>query len=251
MSSLEEHYQTLDACPTASLKEIRLLYRDLAQVWHPDRFQENPRLREKAEAKLKAINHAYETIRKNHQSGEQPNPRAEPRPAPVEPSTFSEGEVEALGWYAKAAAEGHADAQCIIATMYAEGQDVPRDEIKAIHWFKKSAEQGHAAAEFQMGLRYYAGGGVPKDPKKAVRYYQRAAFQGHAKAQFNLGIMYTNGVHISQDDITAYSWFTIAAANGHADAETLRSSIEGMLGESGVQDAKRQIASFRARIHPG
>ena len=48
MSSLEQHYQILDASPSASLKEIRIIYRDLTQVWHPDRFQENRRLHEKA-----------------------------------------------------------------------------------------------------------------------------------------------------------------------------------------------------------
>jgi TPR repeat protein len=248
MSSLEEHYQILDASPAASLKEIRLIYRDLAQVWHPDRFQENPRLREKAEAKLKAINHAYEAIRKSHRSGELPKPSSSEKPPPAKRPAVREEEDEALGWYAKAAGDGHADAQCIIATMYAEGQLVPRDEMKAIHWFRKSAAQGHAAAEYQMGLRYYAGGGVPKDPQKAFHYYQRAALQGHAKAQFSLGIMYANGVHISQDDVTAYAWFTVAASSDHPDAETLRRSIEGMLSESDLRGAKNRIATLRARI---
>ena len=39
---------------------------DLVKVWHPDRFQGDSRLREKAERTLQGINEAYEALR-NHQ----------------------------------------------------------------------------------------------------------------------------------------------------------------------------------------
>ena len=45
--------------PGASAVEIKGAYRDLVKVWHPDRFGSDPRLREKAEDKLKQINEAY------------------------------------------------------------------------------------------------------------------------------------------------------------------------------------------------
>ncbi|MBW4488986.1 MAG: GUN4 domain-containing protein [Trichocoleus desertorum ATA4-8-CV12] len=57
------HYQTLEVEPGASQAEIKQAYRDLAVVWHPDRFTDNPRLREKAEEKLKQINAAYEILK--------------------------------------------------------------------------------------------------------------------------------------------------------------------------------------------
>ncbi|MGI9241716.1 MAG: J domain-containing protein [Verrucomicrobiales bacterium] len=256
MSFLEEHYKVLDASPSASIEEIRVLYRDLAQVWHPDRFQENARLREKAEAKLKAINHAYEAIREGHRSGIPPRsahthsekPSTPPPGRPAGNHSVPEAEADALGWYAKAASEGHADAQCIIATMYAEGRRVPRDEGKAIEWFKRSAAQGHAAAEFQMGLRYYSGGGVEKDPRQALNHYRRAALQGHAKAQFNLGLMLTNGAQIKQDNPAAFAWFTIASENGHAEAEPLRQSVAGTLTPDQRSESKKIAADLRARI---
>ena len=47
----------------ASKEELTQAYRDLANVWHPDRFVGNQRLQKKAEDKLKEINGAYETIR--------------------------------------------------------------------------------------------------------------------------------------------------------------------------------------------
>ena len=63
MTSAEEHYRTLEIEPGASLKEIKEAYRDLASVWHPDRFTGNSRLQEKAQEKLKEINSSYEYLR--------------------------------------------------------------------------------------------------------------------------------------------------------------------------------------------
>ena len=42
--------------------EIKEAYRDLVKVWHPDRFGDDPRLRQKAEEKLQQINDAYRVL---------------------------------------------------------------------------------------------------------------------------------------------------------------------------------------------
>lgn len=42
--------------------ELKLAYRDLVQVWHPDKFTHNDRLKERAEAKIKEINSAYSDL---------------------------------------------------------------------------------------------------------------------------------------------------------------------------------------------
>src|SRR5271157_1054404 len=49
--------------PGASREEVNQAYRDLVNVWHPDRFTTNQRLRKKAEEKLKEINASYEYIK--------------------------------------------------------------------------------------------------------------------------------------------------------------------------------------------
>jgi len=72
-------YEILDLNPGASVEEIKAAYRDAVAVWHPDRFVNNPRLKRKAEAKLKDINDAYKTLlsRKSNKGemGGQPRPK--------------------------------------------------------------------------------------------------------------------------------------------------------------------------------
>lgn len=55
-------FETLGIEPSASPDEIKQAHRDLVQVWHPDRYGNNERLRKKAEEKLKQINAAYDLI---------------------------------------------------------------------------------------------------------------------------------------------------------------------------------------------
>lgn len=57
--NIRKCYKTLDVGYGASMEEVRQGYKDLVRVWHPDRFADDPRLRKKAEEKLKEINGAY------------------------------------------------------------------------------------------------------------------------------------------------------------------------------------------------
>ncbi len=59
---LDRCFQILEIDRHASIEEARQAYKDVVNVWHPDRFSENPRLRAKAEKKLKEINAAYERV---------------------------------------------------------------------------------------------------------------------------------------------------------------------------------------------
>jgi hypothetical protein len=56
-------YRVLGLAPGATVDEVKTAYRDLAQVWHPDRFPDNNRLREKAQLNLQRINEAYGVLR--------------------------------------------------------------------------------------------------------------------------------------------------------------------------------------------
>jgi hypothetical protein len=59
---LSNCYEVLGVSEGASAQELKVAYRDLAKVWHPDRFAHDPRLQQKAQEKLKEINEAYEQL---------------------------------------------------------------------------------------------------------------------------------------------------------------------------------------------
>lgn len=60
--TLRRSFEILELKQDATLDDARQAYKDMANVWHPDRFAANPRLKHKAEQKLKEVNIAYETV---------------------------------------------------------------------------------------------------------------------------------------------------------------------------------------------
>ncbi len=60
---IQRCFDILEIDPDAGADDAKQAYRDLVNIWHPDRFSSNPRLQKKSEEKLKNINIAYETIR--------------------------------------------------------------------------------------------------------------------------------------------------------------------------------------------
>lgn len=89
MAVQNEDYQELGLEPGATPAEVKQAYRDMANIWHPDRFAHDPRLQDKAQEKMKAINDAY-----NRLSTLTPNPAPQPltpsagqavKPAPASP----------------------------------------------------------------------------------------------------------------------------------------------------------------------
>jgi curved DNA-binding protein CbpA len=49
--------------PTATFEEAQEAYRDMCQVWHPDRFEGNARLQAKATHAMREINEAWRLLR--------------------------------------------------------------------------------------------------------------------------------------------------------------------------------------------
>jgi hypothetical protein len=56
-------YKVLGLYPGASKEEVHGAYRDLVQVWHPDRFSHADRLQQKAQKNLKRINEAFAVLK--------------------------------------------------------------------------------------------------------------------------------------------------------------------------------------------
>ena len=60
---IERCFEILELDRGASPDEVKQAYKDIVNVWHPDRFSNNPRLKQKAGEKLKEVNVAYETLK--------------------------------------------------------------------------------------------------------------------------------------------------------------------------------------------
>jgi curved DNA-binding protein CbpA len=74
---LDRAFEVLGVKPGVSDRELKAAHRDLAKVWHPDRFLNDPRLQEKAQEKLKEINEAYEQLISRHKRRAPPARRRE------------------------------------------------------------------------------------------------------------------------------------------------------------------------------
>jgi competence protein ComGC len=68
--NLQRCLKILELETAGSLQEAKRAYKDLVRVWHPDRFEKNPRLKHKADKKLREINLAYNFLRSHIQSNQ-------------------------------------------------------------------------------------------------------------------------------------------------------------------------------------
>ena len=59
---MQRHYQILDISPRATKEEVRKAFHRQIKIWHPDRYSDNPKLREKAEKKTRELIYAYESV---------------------------------------------------------------------------------------------------------------------------------------------------------------------------------------------
>ena len=86
--------------------------------------------------------------------------------------------TEAVKWYRKAAEQGDANAQGLLAQCYKDGSGVEQDYYKAAKWYCKAAEQGNDCAQLNLGEFYEYGLGVEQNYDEAVKWYQIAGEQG-------------------------------------------------------------------------
>jgi len=88
MNDLDQYYRVLGLELGASLEAVNQAYRDLAFIWHPDRIpKDNLRLQQKAQEKLKEINHARDQLRSVRASVQNKNaqPQRSSKPAAPRP----------------------------------------------------------------------------------------------------------------------------------------------------------------------
>lgn len=79
---------------------------------------------------------------------------------------------------------------------------------------RRAARDGDAFAQFVLALGYLRGDRVKHDPVLAAQWMAKAAKQDSPIAQAFLGQMYLSGTGVTQDSKQAMHWLTLAAGNG-------------------------------------
>lgn len=149
--------------------------------------------------------------------------------------------TRALPLTIKAAKDGHAGSQVLLATMYKDGNGVNQSYVDAKVWYEQAAKQDHVLAQFHLGVMYEQGIGGPIDYTHALEWYGAASKHGLNYAQFNLAMMHLKGHGTPSNLTVARQWFEQSCVNGiqmGCDATDL------LTGESEVQQGGE--ASTRA-----
>lgn len=90
--NIRKSFEILEIGTDVTEDEARQAYKDIVAVWHPDRFSHNPRLKKKAEEKLKEANLAYETVQAFFSATEK---KQAPHKKPRKKDGFSKTELAA------------------------------------------------------------------------------------------------------------------------------------------------------------
>ncbi|GKQ96467.1 tetratricopeptide repeat protein [Aeromonas hydrophila] len=151
---------------------------------------------------------------------------------------------KAFEWYCKAAEQGYAPAQCNLGWMYEHGQGVKQNDNTAAEWYLKAAEQGNADAQCNLGWMYDEGRGVAQNDSTAVHWYYKAAEQDNARAQCNIGAMFAQGRGVEPNDRTAVEWFRKANKGGDGQG-TINLGLMYMSGDGIKLSYARARALFR------
>jgi len=181
---------------------------------------------------------------------------AEPTPpaAKLAPAAKA-GEPERRGPYTikdieKLAKDGDPRAAYDLATLYARGDELPRDFAQAARWFRQAATQGIAGAQYNLGVLHEQGLGVAKNLPEAIRWYLKSAEQGYPPAEYNVGTAYAEGKGVTADDAAARLWFTKAAEQGLAVA-ALNLGVLYEDGRGGPKDPAEAIVWYKIAMRGG
>jgi hypothetical protein len=98
VEEIRKYYQILNLEPGASSEEVKQAYRNLAFLWHPDRYPQDSQQQAEAEQKFKEINHAYDQLRtflSQPQSAVEFSTPVKPSPTPPYTRGFYKGSTTA------------------------------------------------------------------------------------------------------------------------------------------------------------
>lgn len=155
---------------------------------------------------------------------------------------------------AELAEDDNAEANFILATLFAKGQGVVKNKQKAFEYLTLADEQGHAEATFNLALTYELGKVVGVDVEKRKRlafdYYLKAARNGSVNAQRKLASRYSNETSVVYQPEKATQWLTAAVEQGDNKAKLELGALY-MKGEGVPKDQARGLALIKGSADAG
>jgi len=112
-----------------------------------------------------------------------------------------------------------------------------------------AAAQGDAEAECNLATLYLAGIGAPQNYEEALGWYQKAADKGYVKAQHNLGALYGSGRGAPKDLVRAYKWLLLAQQGGFKDDSQALDQLRSQMKPEEITAAENEAYEW-ARAHP-
>ncbi len=112
----------------------------------------------------------------------------------------------AVTYYEKAAEDGLAEAQYLLAYSLYMGEGVERNYTLAAQWYKRASRQNHVKAEYNLAYCYMNGRGVPRDYDRALELLTASAEGGNIQAMVTLSECYEKGVLVEEDRAMSEMW---------------------------------------------
>ena len=125
--------------------------------------------------------------------------------------------VLARDWYAKAAEQGHSQAQRELAVL--QGQPA------GMSWLQKAADGNNGDALFDLAVMYARGDNGPQDLRRAFDFALRAAEAGQVQAQAFVASAYGLGVPVEANWMQSMYWAMRARAADLYDIEPMYSAL--------------------------
>lgn len=123
------------------------------------------------------------------------------------------------------AEKGDADAQFNLGQAYRLGRGVPINLALAKGWFEKAAASGHLDAQTTLGLLLFQNGDQPS----GLKWLKQAAEKGEPRAQLVYGTALYNGDGVTQDRMLGYSYVNRAAGQGLAPARDTLAQLDELM----------------------
>ncbi|MCB4361385.1 tetratricopeptide repeat protein [Quatrionicoccus australiensis] len=155
--------------------------------------------------------------------------------------------TEAMRWYRMAADRDNAEAQNSVGS----GLQAEKRYEEALPWYEKASAQGHALATNNLAYLHDLGLGVKQDRRKGFELYSHAADLGWAEAMWNIANMYGAGQLGEKDMVSACVWAMRARKFSAPQERQLQNhlsrvipQLEGMLSPEQLASCNQQSENW-------